>query len=68
MIGNNNDKKQQDFVSYAMKLGYRRDLAEKAERQVGQSALLNTKLRALTRLFEEQKRRGKNITAGKRRF
>lgn len=77
MVGYNNgttcdrrgDKKQEDFVMYATKLGYKRDLAQKAERQVGMSASLNTKLRTLTNLFEEEKRRARQKgSPGSRRF
>jgi hypothetical protein len=50
------NRRQEDFVTYALKLGYKRDLASEAERRVGRSASLNTKMMTLINLVNEEKR------------
>lgn len=49
-------KTTKDFVEYAQKLGYRRDMGTRAEQRVGEAASLNTKMMALLNLAETEKR------------
>eukprot|EP00116_Pleurobrachia_bachei_P011579 sb/3471841/ len=50
-------KNGQDFVSYAVKIGYSKDLAETAVRRLGHNASTNSLLHCVQVLFMERKKR-----------
>ena len=52
----------QDFVQYAQKLGYRRDVAILAEQRAGSNASLNTKMMHLLKFVELERRRSGMFT------
>ena len=63
----NGDKRHEDFTAYAVKLGYKRELSTEAERRVGGSASLNTKMMTLLNLVEERRRANGSTKTNKRK-
>ena len=51
------DQSNRNFVDYAQKLGYRRDMAMRAEQRAGVKASLNGKLMILLNYAALEKRR-----------